>query len=273
MSWTGFTDTIFKSNNSTRLPLLPLGVGIPAILEVHHETQTYRMCCVSVAMELLYYVSVCFQVAHQHLCLPWVAGLPRNRPWECVVEPGEIIFIPHGWWHMALNTELTIAVTHNFVSPVNLGDVVHFLRTRRDQTCLTTRHVLSTVRSQRSINTSVKLSRADDAETRTESAQHAESRAISSSPVSDATDLYAMFMQGLEEKRPQLYNTIVNSSSCGDCGRYASVGDDSMGSCEQNPHSNQNAITVPATFSRNVGGAIMQQTTHKDKVTPFSFNF
>jgi ribosomal protein L16 Arg81 hydroxylase len=21
-------------------------------------------------------------------------------PWECIMEPGELIFVPTGWWHM-----------------------------------------------------------------------------------------------------------------------------------------------------------------------------
>eukprot|EP00039_Didymoeca_costata_P008155 m.108645 g.108645 ORF g.108645 m.108645 type:complete len:508 (-) comp13973_c0_seq2:928-2451(-) len=59
----------------------------------------------------------------------------RNRPWECVTKPGETIFIPHGWWHMALNLDICVAVTHNFVSSVNLPDVLRFLRDNKDEVC------------------------------------------------------------------------------------------------------------------------------------------
>jgi hypothetical protein len=28
---------------------------------------------------------------------------PSKRPLECITEPGEIIFVPHGYWHMVIN--------------------------------------------------------------------------------------------------------------------------------------------------------------------------
>ena len=39
-----------------------------------------------------------------------------SRPLECVCEPGDVLFVPSGWWHMALNVTECIAVTQNFVS-------------------------------------------------------------------------------------------------------------------------------------------------------------
>lgn len=50
------------------------------------------------------------------------------KPIECVQRPGDLIFIPHGWWHAALNLEESIAVTQNVVNDENLLDVVDFLR-------------------------------------------------------------------------------------------------------------------------------------------------
>ena len=44
-------------------------------------------------------------------------SLPLERlPLEVLVHPGEILFIPSGWWHSVLNIGLTVAVTQNYCS-------------------------------------------------------------------------------------------------------------------------------------------------------------
>lgn len=61
------------------------------------------------------------------------AALPRSRaPRECVCRAGELLFVPAGWWHTALNLEFSVAVTQNFVSDANLAAVLRLLATGSD---------------------------------------------------------------------------------------------------------------------------------------------
>eukprot|EP00793_Prasinoderma_coloniale_P004138 PRCOL_00006314-RA len=46
---------------------------------------------------------------------------------ECTAEAGDMVFVPRGWWHMALNLEESVAVTQNFVSRAALPHVRRFL--------------------------------------------------------------------------------------------------------------------------------------------------
>jgi hypothetical protein len=51
-----------------------------------------------------------------------------KRPLEGIAHPGDVIFVPQGYWHMVVNLEDTIAITQNYVSTSNLATCLHFLR-------------------------------------------------------------------------------------------------------------------------------------------------
>jgi len=71
---------------------------------------------------------------HQPNSLKWWALIypqlpPELKPIELIQGPGDLIFIPSGWWHAVLNLDETVSVTQNFVNVENLDAVCHSLFT------------------------------------------------------------------------------------------------------------------------------------------------
>eukprot|EP01138_Halocafeteria_seosinensis_P000852 gb/GECG01000875.1/.p1 GENE.gb/GECG01000875.1/~~gb/GECG01000875.1/.p1 ORF type:complete len:546 (+),score=65.82 gb/GECG01000875.1/:1-1638(+) len=61
-------------------------------------------------------------------------SISDEGPMEATVKEGELLFIPHHWFHQALNLERdTVALTQNYVSSVNLPTVMDFLKDKPDQ--------------------------------------------------------------------------------------------------------------------------------------------
>ena len=59
---------------------------------------------------------------------------PHERPLEGTAMPGDVLFVPHGWWHMVINMDdVNIAITHNYVAKSNLCNVLKFLSEKREQ--------------------------------------------------------------------------------------------------------------------------------------------
>ena len=53
----------------------------------------------------------------------------RLRPLECTARAGDVVFVPSGWWHSAVNTAdgPTVAVTQNYCSAANVSKVLAVL--------------------------------------------------------------------------------------------------------------------------------------------------
>jgi hypothetical protein len=73
--------------------------------------------------------------ASKHSALQWVREVepqlvPSARPLTCMQHPGDIVYIPSGWWHMVLNIDDNIAWTQNLVQPT-AADVAASTRSMR----------------------------------------------------------------------------------------------------------------------------------------------
>ncbi len=56
-----------------------------------------------------------------------------ERSIQFTAYPGDVVFVPSGWWHAVMNLEDTIAITQNFVGEGNLIKVLDFLKRKQDQ--------------------------------------------------------------------------------------------------------------------------------------------
>lgn len=65
--------------------------------------------------------------SHKWWSLIYPTLAPQDKPIEFIQGPGDLIFIPSGWWHAVLNLDETLSVTQNFVNVENLDAVVHSL--------------------------------------------------------------------------------------------------------------------------------------------------
>ncbi|KAI6214026.1 JmjC domain protein [Aphelenchoides besseyi] len=62
-----------------------------------------------------------FSTVYHRVCSP--SWYPEYQAIHAVQCPGDVMFVPSGWWHVVLNLDNTIAVTQNFCSLSNLHQV------------------------------------------------------------------------------------------------------------------------------------------------------
>lgn len=68
----------------------------------------------------------------------WMYGFFAERKllqacYEGICNPGEVLYVPTGWYHLVINLENTIAITQNFVPRASLTNAANFLRDQKDQ--------------------------------------------------------------------------------------------------------------------------------------------
>ena len=56
---------------------------------------------------------------------------PHGPVLQCIQHPGEVIFVPAGWWHAVLNLDATLAVTQNVATAANFESVWRHTRVAR----------------------------------------------------------------------------------------------------------------------------------------------
>jgi len=55
------------------------------------------------------------------------AACRREGCLEIEQGPGDLLFVPHGWWHCVVNLELTVAFTQNVITAANCVDAFQAL--------------------------------------------------------------------------------------------------------------------------------------------------
>lgn len=64
--------------------------------------------------------------------MEWFANFydAQQAPVEFTANPGDLVFIPSGWWHCVLNLTPCVAITQNYISDTNLSKALAMMRDR-----------------------------------------------------------------------------------------------------------------------------------------------
>ncbi|KAI8453547.1 hypothetical protein BY996DRAFT_4583001 [Phakopsora pachyrhizi] len=106
----------------------PPDVTPPGVIVSDDEAEVQSPLSIAVEWFLNYY-----QEAKEIYGVTSKNSETRGTMYEGICSAGEIFFVPSGWWHLVINLEPSIAITQNFVSQVELVEVLHFMKYRSDQ--------------------------------------------------------------------------------------------------------------------------------------------
>ena len=115
--WVMFPPTS-GSGNSTNTPGIPASQGPPpGVTTDDEESEVTSPCSIGE-----WFLSGYYDEARQ-----------RDDFLHGVCGPGQMMYVPSGWWHLVVNLDECLALTGNFVPAVKLGLVFDFLKNKYDQ--------------------------------------------------------------------------------------------------------------------------------------------
>ena len=136
----------------------------------------------------------------------WRVSRNRPVPMDVVQNPGEIMYVPDGWWHAVLNLEHTVAVTQNVVGSARFAKV--WRMTKRGRPKMSAQW-LAKLKEKRA-----DLAKVAEAQPRrgAESAGEKTSSSSSSSSSeesSDSEDLYEYVPDAVKDERPAVCDAVL----------------------------------------------------------------
>ena len=132
----------------------------------------------------------------------------RNRPvpMDVVQNPGEIMYVPDGWWHAVLNLEHTVAVTQNVVGSARFDKVWRMTKRGRPKMSAQWLQKLKQKRADLARIAEQQPRRgAESAGEKTSSS----SSSSSSEESSDSEDLYDYAPNAVHDERPAVCDAVL----------------------------------------------------------------